>query len=104
MENDMGKLTLKDKLYSKKFIFSIITFGIISGMLFFEKLPPNYYESIAISIIITYLSSNVAYRYVNGKNYASNHKVIEDEIEREEYPEMQIPNQQRQERIFQQQK
>lgn len=65
----MEQLTqsLKDRLLSRKFIFSIFAFIVISGMLYLGKLPPNYYEGIAVSIILTYLGSNVAYKYVDEK-------------------------------------
>ena len=73
--------TLKDKLASKKFIFSVLALGIVSVMLYVEKLPPNYYEVISTTIIISYLSSNVAYKYVSGKGQSSQGRV--EEIEQE---------------------
>lgn len=65
----MEQLTngLKERLLSRKFMFSIFAFIVISGMLYFDKLPPSYYEGIAVSIILTYLGSNVAYKYVDEK-------------------------------------
>ena len=64
----MTHIAFKEKMASKKFIFSLFTLIVVSAMLFFGKLPPSYYEAITMATIITYLSSNVAYRYVNTKN------------------------------------
>ena len=64
----MTNITFKETLASKKFIFSLFALIVVSAMLFFGKLPPSYYETITMATIITYLSSNVAYRYVSTKN------------------------------------
>ena len=64
----MTNIAFKEKMASKKFIFSLFALIVVSAMLFFGKLPPSYYETITMATIITYLSSNVAYRYVNTKN------------------------------------
>ena len=64
----MTNIDFKEKMASKKFIFSLFALIVVSAMLFFGKLPPSYYETITMATIITYLSSNVAYRYVNTKN------------------------------------
>lgn len=60
--------TFLDKMSSKKFIFATFCMSVISVLLYVKKLPANYYETISVSVIMTYLSANVAYRYVDKKD------------------------------------
>jgi hypothetical protein len=60
--------TLREKFKSRKFLFSIFAFLSISTLLYLDKLPPGNYEGVAISIIVSYLGSNVAYKYVDSKS------------------------------------
>ena len=61
------KIPFLDKMSSKKFLFALLSLFTASFMLYLGKLPANYYETISISTILTYLSSNVAYRFVSQK-------------------------------------
>lgn len=70
--SELEKISIKDKLASKKFVFSIFAMTIVSCLLYFKALPATHYEVVAISIIVGYLSSNVAYKYAAGKTFKNN--------------------------------
>lgn len=63
----MKEESIKDRLSSRKFIFSLFSFVVVSVLLYFDKLPPSYYEGVSVAIVLTYLSSNVANRFVNNR-------------------------------------
>lgn len=59
--------TFSQRVLSRKFIFTLFSFLVVSGLLYMGKLPASNYEAVVVAIILTYLSSNVAYRFVDNR-------------------------------------
>lgn len=81
---------------SRKLFFSLVIFGVCAWLLSAGKLNSDSFETITISIIAVYLTSNIATRYTvtKGKLMAdlaqaqqTEHRNDEEQTEYEEYVE-----------------
>lgn len=81
---------------SRKLFFSLVIFGVCAWLLSAGRLNSDSFETITISIIAVYLTSNIATRYTvtKGKLMAdlaqaqqTEHRNDEEQMEYEEYVE-----------------
>lgn len=65
--NDKNVITTGQRFLSRKFIFALVSFILCAGLLLYGSLPSDSFETISIAIVMSYLSSNVATRFVDNK-------------------------------------
>lgn len=68
MSDSPSSYPFHQRVRSRKFVFSIFCFLLTAFLLWFEKITGNIFEGVTTAIVVSYLASNVAYRYVDERS------------------------------------
>lgn len=68
----LRELRFKDRMLSRKFLFSILVIVLQSLLVFFGVLPANLYADIVSTTIFAYLGSNVANKFIETQGNKNN--------------------------------